>query len=87
MAVAVGRFDKDNLTASFSQLGPLTRRFPQSQVVRFYLGYLLAWTGQGDPAVAQFQKAIALGPNTGLGRSAKAFIDRVRSAGTGSAKK
>ena len=87
VAAAVGRFDKDNLSASFSQLGPLTRRFPRSQVVRFYLGYLLAWTGQRDPAVAQFRKAIALGPNTSLGRSAKAFIDRVQSSGTGSAKK
>ena len=46
VAAAVGRFDKDNLTASFSQLGPLTRRFPKSQIVRFYLGLLLAWTGQ-----------------------------------------
>ena len=45
VAAAVGRFDKDNLAASFSQLGPLTQRFPKSQIVRFYLGLLLAWTG------------------------------------------
>src|SRR5262249_58595112 len=50
VAAAVGRFDKDNLSASFSRLGPLTRRFPSSQVVRFYLGLLLAWTAQRDQA-------------------------------------
>jgi len=87
VAAAVGRFDKDNLTASFSHLGPLTERFPKSQVVRYYLGLLLAWTAQGKGAVAQFQRVVSLGPNTGLGRSAQAFIDRVRASGTGSAKK
>ena len=87
VAAAVGRFDKDNLTASFSRLGPLTQRFPKSQIVRFYLGLLLAWTAQRDGAVAQFQRVVSLGPNTGLGRSAQAFIDRVRASGTGSAKK
>ena len=69
VAVAVARFDKDNLNASFSRLGPLTRKFPKSQSVRFYLGLLLAWTGQRDPAIAQFQKAVALGP--GHRRSAR----------------
>jgi len=87
VAAAVGRFDKDKLAASFSQLGPLTRRFPHSQIVRFYLGLLLAWTGQRDGAVTQFQRAVSLGPKTSLGRSAQAFIDRVRPGGTGSANK
>jgi tetratricopeptide (TPR) repeat protein len=87
VAAAVGLFDKDNLTASFSHLGPLTRRFPHSQSVRFYLGLLLAWTGERDSAVAQFKRAVALGPKTPLGKSAQDFIDRVTSAGTGGAKK
>ena len=87
VAAAVGRFDKDDLSASFSRLGPLTRRFPQSQIVRFYLGLLLAWTGQRDQAVAEFERAVALGPNTGLGRNAKEFIDRVGAGGTGSSQK
>ena len=51
VAAAVGRFDKGDLSASFSRLGPLTRRFPRSQSVRYYLGLLLAWTGQRDPAL------------------------------------
>lgn len=87
VAAAVGRFDKDNLTASFAHLGPLTRRFPQSQVVRFYLGLLLAWTGQRDQALVEFKKARALGPKTSLGRAAKSFIDRVARPGTDGAKK
>jgi len=87
VAAAVGRFDKDKLNASFSQLGPLTQRFPRSQVVRFYLGLLLAWTAQRDAAVNQFERTVELGPNTSLGRSAQAFIDRVRTGGTGAPKK
>ena len=87
VAAAVGRFDKDDITPSFSHLGPLTQRFPKSQVVRYYLGLLLAWTAQGRGAVAQFQRVVSLGPSTALGRSAQAFIDRVRASGTGSAKK
>ena len=57
VAAAVGRFDEDNLVASFSRLGPLVKRFPRSQSVRFHLGLLLAWTGQRDEAVKQFTLA------------------------------
>ena len=77
VAAGVGLFDKSNLTPAFARLGPLTQRFPRSQIVRFYLGLLLAWTGQRDPAVVQFKKAIALGPNTPLGRNARQFVERV----------
>jgi tetratricopeptide (TPR) repeat protein len=74
VAAAVARFDKDDLSASFSRLGPLTRRFPRSQPVRYYLGLLLAWTGQGDEAIAQFRKTVALGRTTPLGKSASTFL-------------
>ena len=87
VAAAVGRFDKDDLNASFSQLGPLTRRFPRSQVVRFYLGLLLAWTGQRDQSCTEFRQAVSLGRTTPLGRNASAFLARACSSGTGSAKK
>jgi tetratricopeptide (TPR) repeat protein len=87
VAAAVGLFDKDNITASFSHLGPLTQRFPRSQSVRFYLGLLLAWTGQRNAACVQFGKAVALNSNAGLERSSKQFIARVCSGGTGSTKK
>ena len=87
VAAAVARFDKDNLTASFSRLGPLTRKFPRSQTVRFYLGLLLAWTGQRDAAITQFRKAVALGPKTELGRGAAQFLTNVKAGGTGSSTK
>ena len=48
VAAAVGRFDMDDSQRSFSRLGPLVKRFPNSQTVRFHLGLLLAWTGQGE---------------------------------------
>ena len=77
VAAAVGRFDKNDLNAAFSHLGPLTTRFPRSQVVRFYIGLLLAWTGQRDQSIVEFRKAVALGPATSLGRNAQEFLDRV----------
>ena len=82
VAAAVGRFDKDDLSASFSRLGPLTRRFPHNQSVRYYLGLLLAWTGQRDPSVAQFKKTVALGKGTRLGLSAQAFLAKIAKLGT-----
>ena len=45
-------------SASFSRLGPLVRRFPRSQSVRYHLGLLLAWTGQRDRGGA----AVSPGP-------------------------
>ena len=87
VAQAVGRFDKDNLNASFSQLGPLTTRFPKSQLVRYFLGYLLAVTGQGQAAVTQFQKTVALGKSTVLGRNAETFLEKLKQAGTAAAAK
>lgn len=86
VAAAVGRFDMDNLSASFSHLGPLVERFPKSQAVRFYLGLLLAWTGQRDQAVVEFRAAHALGPKTALGRQSDAFLTRLVPSGTNGAK-
>jgi hypothetical protein len=87
VAQAVGRFDKDNLNASFSQLGPLTKRFPKSQLVRYFLGYLLAVTGQGKQAVIEFQKTVQLGQTTVLGRNAEAFLVKLKQAGSAAAAK
>jgi len=86
-AAAFGRFDKDDPAAAFSRLGPLVRRFPRSQSVRFNLGLLLAWIGQGDAALAEFRKAQALGPTTVLGRDARRFVTALVNAGTGTPKK
>jgi len=87
VAAAVARFDKDNLTPAFSHLGPLTQRFPRSQIVRFYLGLLLAWTGERDAACVQFGKTVALGRSTQLGRQATTFVTRACKGGTRTPKK
>jgi len=78
VAAAVGLFDESNLVPAFSHLGPLIRRFPRSQSVRFHLGLLLAWTGQRQQAVKEFKDAVALGPTTVLGKQAAAFLSQVR---------
>ena len=74
VAAAVGRFDEDNLSASFSRLGPLVKRFPASQSVRYHLGLLLAWTGQRDQAITEFRRARSLGARTSLGKQANVFL-------------
>jgi predicted Zn-dependent protease len=87
VAAAVGLFDEDNLTPAFSHLGPLTQRFPKSQSVRYYLGFLLAWTAQADAARTQFQKTYDLGPNTALGKAAGQLLAGMKAAGGTSAGK
>jgi tetratricopeptide (TPR) repeat protein len=82
VAAAVGRFDEDNLSASFSRLGPLVRRFPRNQSVRYHLGLLLAWTGQRAQAIKEFRLARAAGPKTSLGKEANAFLGGLVSSGT-----
>ena len=74
VAAAVGRFDEDDLSASFSRLGPLAKRFPRSQSVRYHLGLLLAWTGQRDQAIKEFRLAQGLNPTSTLGRQSSTFL-------------
>ncbi len=82
VAAAVGRFDEDDLSASFSRLGPLVRRFPRSQSVRYHLGLLLAWTGQRAQATREFRLARSAGPSTRLGREANTFLAGLVTHGT-----
>jgi tetratricopeptide (TPR) repeat protein len=82
VAAAVGRFDMDDLSASFSRLGPLVKRFPRSQSVRYHLGLLLAWTGQRDLAVKEFRTARALDPAGKLGQESDAFLKGLTAGGT-----
>lgn len=82
VAAAVGRFDEDNPSAAFSRLGPLTKRFPHSQVVRYYLGLLLVWIGERQQAVSEFRKTVALGPHTPLGRQVQALLRQIAQSGS-----
>ncbi len=86
VAAAVGLFDEDNLTPSFSRLGPLSKQYPSSQIVHYYLALLLAWTSQGQAAIAQFQKVVELDATSKLGKTAAEFLKQPSAssaAGTG----
>jgi predicted Zn-dependent protease len=77
VASAVGRFDKDRPAAAFSRLGPLTRRFPRAQTVRFHLGLLLLWIGAADEAQAQLERTVSLNGDSRFGRDAKRVLERL----------
>lgn len=63
-AAAVGRFSKDDPSQAFSRLGPLAKRFPDSSVVRFHLGYLLIWLRQTKLARTELELARHDGPRS-----------------------
>src|SRR5204862_444828 len=73
-AEAVGRYDKENPAAAFSRLGPLARRFPHAQTVRFHLGLLLIYFGDLPRASRELALAHAEGPRTRLGIRAETLL-------------
>ena len=82
VADAVGRYDKGNPSASFSRLGPLSRRFPHAATVRFHLGVLLLWQKNVKEAIRQLELARKAEPGSKIAAEAKRFLDAVRNAGT-----
>lgn len=80
-AADVGRFTKTAPQAAFSRLGPLSKRFPHAQTVRFHLGLMLIWLGrQGLPqARRELALARAQAPRSVLGREANLFLSRLGS--------
>jgi tetratricopeptide (TPR) repeat protein len=77
VAVAVGRFDKADPSRTFSRLGPLARRYPRSQSVRFHLGLSLLWLGSVKKAKEELRLARDAGPRTPLGTEARRFLERL----------
>jgi Flp pilus assembly protein TadD len=77
-ARAVGLYDKDRPALAFSQLGPLARRFPRAQTVRFHLGVLLIYLGDLGRARRELALARAEGPKTLLGRRAATLLRAAR---------
>jgi tetratricopeptide (TPR) repeat protein len=87
VAAAVVRFDKARPSVAFSRLGPLSRRFPRAQSVRFHLGLLLLWLARVEQNAVeqgktQLERAQALGPSTSLGREAKRLLDSLEGVET-----
>jgi tetratricopeptide (TPR) repeat protein len=74
VAAAVARFDKADPSRTFSRLGPLARRYPKSQSVRFHLGLCLLWLGSVKQARQELRLARDLGPRTQLGDEASRFL-------------
>jgi Flp pilus assembly protein TadD len=83
VAAAVGLFDKDDPTPAFSHLGPLVRRFPHAQTVRFHLGLLSIWIGQFAQARTELQFAVRDDPKSQFAREAKLLLSRLGKVGTG----
>jgi tetratricopeptide (TPR) repeat protein len=77
-AAAVGLYDKDRPALAFSQLGPLARRFPHAQTVRFHLGLLLIYFGDMPRARRELALARAQGPRTPLGKRAETLLEAGR---------
>jgi len=77
VAAAVARFDKADPSRTFSRLGPLARRYPKSQSVRFHLGLCLLWLGNLSQARRELTLARDLGPRTQLGVEAALFLDQL----------
>jgi Flp pilus assembly protein TadD len=73
-AAAVGLYDKDRPALAFSKLGPLARRFPHAQTVRFHLGLLLIYFGDMPRARRELALAHAQGPRTPLGKRAETLL-------------
>jgi predicted Zn-dependent protease len=73
-AAAVGLYDKERPAAAFSRLGPLARRFPHAQTVRFHLGLLLIYFGDLPRARHELALAEAEGPRTRLGSRARTLL-------------
>ena len=77
-AAAVGLYEKDKPASAFSRLGPLARRFPRSQTVRFHLGLLLIYFGDIAQAKRELALARAAGPATPLGKRAQTLLRAAR---------
>jgi len=77
VAAAVARFDKANPSPTFSRLGPLARRYPRSQSVRFHLGLCLLWLADVAQARKELRLARESGPRTPLGIEARKFLDQL----------
>ena len=78
VAAAVGVYDKDRPELAFSRLGPLVRRFPHAQTVRFHLGLLLIFLRQLPLARHELALARADGPGTPLGKRAELLLGASR---------
>jgi tetratricopeptide (TPR) repeat protein len=82
VAAAVGLYDKDKPAAAFAQLGPLVRRFPHAQTVRFHLGLLSIWLGAFGQARKELRLALAENRKSAYGKEARLLLKRLENVRT-----
>jgi tetratricopeptide (TPR) repeat protein len=82
VAAAVGLYDKDDPSRAFARLGPLVRRFPHAQTVRFHLGLLSIWLGAFGQAKKELRLALAQNPKSPYGREARLLLRRLENVRT-----
>ena len=80
VAAALGRFDKDDPSRTFSRLGPLAAS-DEDGVVRYHLGLALSWLGQVEEAQRQLDLARKADPDGFYGTEAKRLLDRLEEVG------
>lgn len=78
VAAALGRFDKDDPSQTFSRLGPLADA-DENGVVRYHLGLALSWIGQVEEAMRQLRLARDEAPAGFYGREAERLLERLES--------
>jgi tetratricopeptide (TPR) repeat protein len=81
VAAALGRFDKDDPSQTFSRLGPLASG-DEGGVVRYHLGLALSWIGQVEAAMRQLRLAREEDPGGFYAREAQRLLERLESVGT-----
>jgi len=82
VAAAVALYDKDRPSAAFGRLGPLVRRFPHAQTVRFHLGLLSIWLGAFGQAREELRLAVAESRRTSLAREADVLLKSLENVRT-----
>jgi tetratricopeptide (TPR) repeat protein len=81
VAAAVGRFDKDDPSQTFSRLGPLADENPRAGIVRYHLGLALSWIGAVEEARRQLRRASEEASGSFYGREAKRLLSRLEAVG------
>jgi Flp pilus assembly protein TadD len=77
VAVAVIGYSKDDPSASFAVLGPLTQQVSDTSEVRFHLGELLFWLKQDTDAEAQWRQVVQNTPASVYGRTATLLMKKL----------
>ncbi len=80
VAAALGRFDKDDPSQTFSRLGPLADS-DENGVVRYHLGLALSWIGQVEEAKRQLALAHDADPDGFYGTEAERLLERLQDVG------